>query len=122
MFKIDFQDPVDGSSKFVYQNSWGLTTRTIGVMVMVHSDDHGLILPPRVAPVQVVIMSCGLTSSTSQEVVNVVTLQKKYIYDQLIGGGIRVECDDRENRTSGWKFSYHELRVSLYSYNQGSST
>ncbi|RXG51326.1 putative proline--tRNA ligase [Armadillidium vulgare] len=60
--------PKTQEKKFVYQNSWGITTRTIGVMVMVHGDDKGLVLPPRVAPVQVVIMPVGITASTTDEV------------------------------------------------------
>lgn len=55
MFKIEFEDD-KGAKQLAWQNSWGLTTRTIGVMVMVHSDNKGLVLPPRVAPLQVVIV------------------------------------------------------------------
>lgn len=54
MFEIIFEDPkTPGEKQFAYQNSWGLTTRTIGVMTMVHGDNMGLVLPPRVASVQV---------------------------------------------------------------------
>lgn len=54
MFEIVFEDPrTPGEKQFAYQNSWGLTTRTIGVMTMVHGDNVGLVLPPRVACVQV---------------------------------------------------------------------
>merc|ERR1712183_1000515 len=55
MFDISFQDE-NGKNQIVWQTSWGLTTRTIGVMVMVHGDDQGLVLPPRIAPIQVVIV------------------------------------------------------------------
>ena len=55
MFDINFQDQ-DGKTAIPWQTSWGITTRTIGVMVMVHGDDQGLVLPPRVAPLQVVIV------------------------------------------------------------------
>ena len=55
MFKIEYEDK-QGKKAIPWQNSWGLTTRTIGVMVMVHGDDKGLVLPPRIAPVQVVIV------------------------------------------------------------------
>jgi prolyl-tRNA synthetase len=55
MFDIKFQDE-KGQSQIAWQTSWGLTTRTIGVMVMVHGDDKGLVMPPRVAPLQVVIV------------------------------------------------------------------
>ena len=54
MFEIIVEDPETKEKKFIFQNSWGLTTRTIGVMVMVHSDDKGLVLPPNVASVQVI--------------------------------------------------------------------
>ena len=55
MFEIDFEDPYSktGDHQFAYQNSWGMTTRTIGVMTLVHGDNNGLVLPPRVAHVQV---------------------------------------------------------------------
>ena len=53
MFDITFEDPESGEKKFVYQNSWGITTRTLGVLVMVHGDDKGLVLPPKCACVQV---------------------------------------------------------------------
>eukprot|EP00360_Condylostoma_magnum_P000052 CAMPEP_0168314862 /NCGR_PEP_ID=MMETSP0210-20121227/9612_1 /TAXON_ID=40633 /ORGANISM="Condylostoma magnum, Strain COL2" /LENGTH=75 /DNA_ID=CAMNT_0008285337 /DNA_START=1325 /DNA_END=1552 /DNA_ORIENTATION=- len=55
MFDIWFEDE-EGKKKFVWQNSWGLTTRSLGVMVMVHGDDKGLVIPPRVAPLQCVII------------------------------------------------------------------
>ena len=53
MFNIVFEDPKTQKAEYVYQNSWGLTTRTIGVVVMVHGDNKGLVLPPKVASVQV---------------------------------------------------------------------
>src|SRR6266478_6335011 len=68
MFNISVEDPNDptGQGKlFVWQNSWGLSTRTIGVMVMVHGDNQGLVLPPRVASVQVIVVPCGITARTT---------------------------------------------------------
>ena len=60
MFDISYEDPVAGKEKlFAHQNSWGITTRTIGVMIMVHADDKGLIVPPRVSRIQAVIVPCG---------------------------------------------------------------
>ena len=53
MFDVTFEDPETGDKKYVYQNSWGLSTRSIGVMIMVHGDDKGLVLPPRIAGYQV---------------------------------------------------------------------
>jgi len=70
MFGISFEDPSkpgSGEKMFAYQNSWGLTTRTIGVMVMVHGDDKGLVLPPRVASIQIVIVPVGITTKTTAE-------------------------------------------------------
>merc|ERR1711972_546942 len=63
MFDIHFQDPKDPTGKareFAYQNSWGITQRTIGVMTMVHGDDKGMVLPPRIAAFQVVIVIVGM--------------------------------------------------------------
>ncbi|VDK24207.1 unnamed protein product, partial [Anisakis simplex] len=57
MFDISFEDPENGSKAYAYQNSWGITTRTIGAMVMIHGDNSGLVLPPRIAPVQVSILA-----------------------------------------------------------------
>lgn len=53
MFEIVFEDPVTMKKEFAYQNSWGLSTRSLGVFIMIHSDNNGLILPPRVAKIQV---------------------------------------------------------------------
>ena len=53
MFEITFEDPELKTKKYVYQNSWGLTTRTIGVLAMVHGDDTGLVLPPKASAIQV---------------------------------------------------------------------
>merc|ERR1712029_1123634 len=67
MFDITFEDPESGEKKFVYQNSWGITTRTLGVLVMVHGDDKGLVLPPKCACVQVVIVPCGMMASLPED-------------------------------------------------------
>merc|ERR1711976_709910 len=69
MFNITFEDPdkADGSKLHVYQNSWGLTTRTLGVLIMVHGDDAGLVLPPKVAPIQVVVVPVGLPAKATEE-------------------------------------------------------
>ena len=53
MFDISYEDPETKERKYAYQNSWGITTRTIGVLIMVHGDNKGLVLPPRVANIQV---------------------------------------------------------------------
>merc|ERR1719394_1957026 len=110
MFDIVFEDPASGEKKHVYQNSWGITTRTIGVLVMVHGDDKGLVLPPKIARYQVVIVPCGITASLSDD-------DRKALYaacDEYIKNfkeaGIRVHGDYRENYSPGWKFNHWELK------------
>jgi bifunctional glutamyl/prolyl-tRNA synthetase len=110
MFEIVFEDPDSGEKKYVYQNSWGITTRTLGVLTMVHGDNHGLVLPPRVASIQVVIVPCGITASLNSE-------DRKSLYDAcneyekaLVEAGVRVRGDYRENYSPGWKFNHWELK------------
>ncbi|KAJ9093920.1 hypothetical protein QFC19_008153 [Naganishia cerealis] len=111
MFDITVEDPRNpGQKAHVWQNSWGLSTRSIGVMVMIHGDDQGLVMPPRVAHVQVVVVPVGLTAKLSEE-------DRKNIYDtcekvaaDLNAVGIRTKADLREGYTPGWKFNDWELR------------
>ena len=116
MFDISFQDPNDPSGKtkaLAYQNSWGLTTRTIGVMVMVHGDNRGLCLPPAVAAYQVVIVPVGLKASTTPETRAEVAEASMQYYQSLKQAGVRVKLDDSPN-TPGWKFNLWEMKgVSL---------
>lgn len=63
MFNISFEDPETGERAFAWQNSWGLTTRTIGAVVIIHGDNNGLVLPPRVAPIQVFFRSVEFSTS-----------------------------------------------------------
>jgi prolyl-tRNA synthetase len=115
MFQIQVEDPTDGSRKIMpFQNSWGLTTRSIGVMVMVHGDDKGLVLPPRVASIQVIIVPCGLTSKTNPDEKRKVEGKAKEVLEDLVRSGIRAKIDLRENYTTGYKFNHWELRVSLF--------
>jgi prolyl-tRNA synthetase len=100
-FNIKFLDK-DEKEKYVWQTSWGISTRLIGAVVMVHGDDKGLILPPRVAPVQVVIVPI-LFEKTKEVVLN----KAKDIRNEL--RKYRVELDDREH-TPGWKFNEWELK------------
>ena len=95
---------------FLWQNSWGLSTRTIGVMVMVHGDDKGLVMPPRVSQVQVVIVPCGLGVKVSQEVKDAVNKLCADTEAQLRGAGIRAHADLRDNYNPGFKFNDWELR------------
>ncbi|TIC14420.1 proline-tRNA ligase [Wallemia mellicola] len=98
------------AKKFVWQNSWGLSTRTIGVMVMVHGDDQGLVLPPPVASVQVVVVPCGITAKTSAEDAEAIEKGAKSIADRLQKVGVRAKADLREGYTPGWKFNDWEMR------------
>jgi len=108
MFNIEYEDE-KGAKKKVFQNSWGLTTRTIGVMVMVHADDKGLVLPPRVAKEQVVIIPAGLGKKTPPEVVVELRAKVQEYCDALCAAGVRCITDLRENVTVGFKFGHWEL-------------
>ncbi|MCL4124117.1 UNVERIFIED_CONTAM: hypothetical protein GTU68_031734 [Idotea baltica] len=110
MFDIVFDDPKTQEKNFAFQNSWGMTTRTIGVMVMVHGDNKGLVLPPRVAPLQVVIMPVGITSSTSSESRDALLGYCEALEADLKEKGIRTRCDFRDNVTPAWKFNHWELK------------
>ena len=67
MFNIEFENPKTNQKQYAYQNSWGLTTRTIGILTMIHGDNIGLVLPPKVACYQIVIVPCGITSALSKD-------------------------------------------------------
>ncbi|KAF2476846.1 prolyl-tRNA synthetase-like protein [Lindgomyces ingoldianus] len=115
MFDIKVEDPTPKTEEnpghiYVWQNSWGLSTRVIGVMVMIHGDDKGLVLPPRVAQDQVIIIPVGIKKSTTPE-------EKRRHYDELHSmktalkkTGIRANYDVREGYTPAWKFNDHELK------------
>ncbi|KAK9459940.1 uncharacterized protein V1516DRAFT_678446 [Lipomyces oligophaga] len=111
MFGITVEDPNKVGEKInVWQNSWGLSTRTIGVMVMIHGDDKGLVMPPRVAQTQVVVIPCGITVKTTEEDKTNVNSGVEEIAKVLKEAGVRVITDTRDNYSPGWKFSDWELR------------
>ncbi|KAM6324331.1 bifunctional glutamate/proline--tRNA ligase [Aegotheles albertisi] len=111
MFEIVFEDPrKPGEKQFAYQNSWGITTRTIGVMTMIHGDNMGLVLPPRVACVQVVIIPCGITNSLSEEDKEALLKKCNEYRNRLLSVNIRVRADLRDNYSPGWKFNHWELK------------
>lgn len=111
MFDITVEDPVNKGQKIhVWQNSWGLSTRVIGVMVMVHGDDKGLVLPPRVAKVQVVLVPVGLNKSTTPEARKAHEEQMQGFKTALKKVGVRSESDWREGYTPAWKFNDWELK------------
>nr|XP_019935574.1 PREDICTED: bifunctional glutamate/proline--tRNA ligase isoform X2 [Paralichthys olivaceus] len=111
MFEIIFEDPKrPGEKQFAFQNSWGITTRTIGVLTMVHGDNMGLVLPPRVACLQVVIIPCGITASLPEAEKEALLAQCSKYLRRLQDAGIRVKCDVRDNYSPGWKFNHWELK------------
>lgn len=103
-FDIKFEDRAQ-TLQYVWQTSWGTTTRMIGALIMAHGDDSGLRLPPRVAPVQAVIVP--IPAANWKETVLPVA-QK--VRDTLRAAGLRVDLDAREEFTPGWKFSEYEMR------------
>jgi len=103
-YDIKFQAR-DKSVQHVYTTSWGVSTRMIGGVIMVHGDDGGLILPPKIAPYQVVIVP--IPRGNWKETV---LPRAKAIRDELVARGMRVMLDDRDFQTPGWKFNEWELR------------
>ncbi|KAL2429666.1 Bifunctional glutamate/proline-tRNA ligase [Exophiala dermatitidis] len=116
MFGITVQDPNAKTEEekknnlFVWQNSWGLSTRTIGVMVMIHGDDRGLVLPPRVVETQVVIVPVGVTAKMSDEEKQALYKEIEGLKEVLKAVKVRVEADFREGYSPGWKFNDWELK------------
>lgn len=110
MFEITYEDPETQEKKYIYQNSWGLSTRTIGVMIMVHSDDQGLVLPPNVASIQVVIVPCGLTAALTPKKREQLLSSCVHLENDLSKAGLRCKGDYRDNYSPGWKFNHWELK------------
>ena len=104
VFEIRFQAR-DKSLQYVYGTSWGVSTRMIGAVIMTHGDDGGLILPPKIAPYQVVIVP--IPRGNWRETV---LPKAQALRDELAARGIRVMLDDRDSQTPGWKFNEWELR------------
>lgn len=100
-FGIQFADK-DNTLKHVHQTSWGMTTRMIGAIIMVHGDNSGLVLPPRIAPTQVMIIPIRQQQEGVLETANEVKAA-------LLASGLRVKLDDSE-KSPGWKFSEQEMR------------
>ena len=103
-FDVKFKDK-DQRDKYVWQTSWGFSTRLIGAIIAVHGDDKGAIIPPRVAPIQVVIVPILFKGKEAP------VLQSAQRWKEALRGkGIRVYVDDRDEYTAGWKFNYWELK------------
>jgi prolyl-tRNA synthetase len=104
VFDITYQDEV-GKRQHVWQTSWGVSTRLIGALVMVHGDDSGLRLPPRVAPVQAVIVPIWRKDEDR-------TAVKAFLdhVKAVLGDRVRLHIDDRDQYSPGWKYNEYEMR------------
>ena len=96
----------DNKPEYVWATSWGVSTRLIGALIMTHSDDNGLVLPPRLAPIQVVIIPI----SKGGEQLQMISEKVMPIVDELKKKGISVKYDDAENKRPGFKFADYELK------------
>ncbi|GMH08273.1 hypothetical protein Nepgr_010113 [Nepenthes gracilis] len=105
MFDITFEND-KGEKAMVWQNSWAYSTRTIGVMVMVHGDDKGLVLPPKVAAVQVIVVPVPFKDADTQAIFDACVSTVKTLSE----AGLRVETDLRDNYSPGWKYSHWEMK------------
>jgi prolyl-tRNA synthetase len=103
-FDIKYLDR-ENTQQFVHTTSWGVSTRLLGALIMVHGDDRGLALPPKVAPTQVIMIPIG-PAKTRELVVGRVD----ELYAELKKAGIRVKVDDRSDVSPGWKFNEYEMR------------
>lgn len=92
--------------EYVWATSWGVSTRLMGALIMVHSDDNGLVLPPKLAPIQVVIVPI----SRGEEQLNNITEKLQPVIEQLRALGISVKYDDADNKRPGFKFADYELK------------
>lgn len=103
-FDIKYLDR-ENTLQFCHTTSWGVSTRLIGALIMVHGDDRGLALPPKVAPTQVIMIPIGPAKTRDQVVGRVDEL-----YAELKKAGVRVRVDDRSDVSPGWKFNEYEMR------------
>lgn len=115
MFDITVEDPKakEGEKReklHVWQNSWGLTTRSIGIMILTHGDNKGLVIPPRVAEIQVIIVAVGITAKSTDDDRSKLYTASQNMRDQLVAAGVRAEVDLREGYSPGWKFNEWELK------------
>ncbi|WP_226388915.1 proline--tRNA ligase [Penaeicola halotolerans] len=104
-FEVKFANK-EGKLDYVWGTSWGVSTRLMGALIMAHSDDDGLVLPPKLAPIQVVIVPIF----KSEEELEQITAEVKKIKDKLLPAGISVKFDNRDTHKPGWKFAEYELK------------
>lgn len=105
-FDVKFLDK-NNAQEYVWATSWGVSTRLIGALIMAHSDDDGLVLPPRLAPIQVVIIPIQSKNEEAQLSLNA---KIETIIKALKTKGIRVKYDDDDSKRPGWKFAEYELQ------------
>jgi prolyl-tRNA synthetase len=104
VFNIRYEDRAQ-ALQYVWQTSWGVSTRLVGAVVMSHGDDSGLVFPPNIAPTQVVIVPIAMGNWKE----TILPVARK-VETELASRGVRVHLDAREEFTPGWKFSEHEMR------------
>ena len=104
-FDVKFTDK-ENKLDYVWATSWGVSTRLIGALVMAHSDDQGLVLPPKLAPIQVVIVPIFKGEEQKQ----LIDEKVKVLQQQLKAAGIKVKYDDNDNNRPGWKFAEYEMK------------
>ena len=96
----------EGKQEYVWATSWGVSTRLMGALIMTHSDDNGLVLPPNLAPIQVVIVPIY----KGEEQLNAISEKANEIINELRAKGISVKFDTRDTHKPGWKFAEYELK------------
>ena len=96
----------DGTQEYVWATSWGVSTRLMGALIMSHSDDNGLVLPPFLAPTQVILIPVIKSNENSEQIVE----KSNEIYANLKDMGVRVKIDDRENISLGFKLNDSEVK------------
>ncbi|MES2702969.1 MAG: proline--tRNA ligase [Bacteroidota bacterium] len=105
-FEVQFRDK-ENNLEYVWATSWGVSTRLVGALVMAHSDDEGLVLPPRIAPLQVVIIPIFNKDPEAQAKINNLATE---LMSTLRQQGVRVKYDNDDNQRPGWKFAEYELK------------
>ena len=104
-FEVKFATK-EGGLDYVWGTSWGVSTRLMGALIMAHSDDNGLVLPPKLAPFQVVIVPIY----RGEEELTLISVKANEIMADLRKAGISVKYDDRDTQKPGWKFAEYELK------------
>ena len=104
-FDVKFANQ-NGNLEYVWATSWGVSTRLMGALIMTHGDDKGLVLPPNLAPTQVVIVPIFKGKEQLEEI----SIVAKKIKDELESKNVRVQFDNRENLKPGFKFAEHEMK------------